>query len=311
MFVDESGHDHGKAPCEVLAGVAIEERKLWPLVQSIRLAEVEFFGVYMAEVGLEFKGRKLLKTKSFRLAGQEPPIVPSRRLSLAREFLLKGWRESQGNPLEARARSEFTAYGQAVLGFVRRVFALASHFGVRVFAAIVSKTAIRPDRSRLLRKDYVALFERYFYYLEDRSKDEMGLVVFDELEKAQSRILLGQLTAYFSESTKGYQRSARILPEPFFVHSDLTSLIQLADIVGYCLNWGWRSPGMNQPVRDEMVPFGLLAGDLQYRGSRYDPLLKGEGPISGIFYVDDLQIAGSVKKEKAMPSVSAATKPPP
>lgn len=289
LFIDESGHDHGEAPCEVLAGVAIEEQKLWPLVQSFRLAEVEFFGVYMAEVGLEFKGRKLLKAKSFRLAKQDPPIVPIRRLNLVRAFLLKGWRESQGNLPEDRVRAEFTAYGQAVLGFVRRVFALASRFGVRVFAAIVNKEAIRPDRSRLLRKDYVALFERYFYYLEDRSKNEMGLIVFDELEKAQSRILLGQLTAYFSESTKGYQRSARILPEPFFVHSDLTSLIQLADIVGYCLNWGWRSSEMNQPVRQEMVHFGDLAGSLQYHGSRYDPLLKAEAPINGIFYIDDLR----------------------
>jgi len=68
---------------------------------------------------------------------------------------------------------------------------------------------------RFLRKDYAYLFERFYNYLEAVSTEEMGLVVFDELEKAQSRILLGQLEKYFLESEKGYQRSARVVPEPF------------------------------------------------------------------------------------------------
>jgi len=64
LFIDESGHDHREAPYEVLAGVAIRERDLWNLIQAIRDAELEFFGLHMAEVGLEFKGRKLLKRNS-------------------------------------------------------------------------------------------------------------------------------------------------------------------------------------------------------------------------------------------------------
>jgi hypothetical protein len=64
LFVDESGHDHGEAPYEVLAGVAVSERDLWNLIQAIRAAELEFFGIHMTEVGIEFKGKKLLKNKS-------------------------------------------------------------------------------------------------------------------------------------------------------------------------------------------------------------------------------------------------------
>lgn len=44
----------------------------------------------------------------------------------------------------------------------------------------------------------------------------MGLIVFDELEKTQSKILLGQMSRYFGETRTGYRRSARIVPEPFF-----------------------------------------------------------------------------------------------
>jgi hypothetical protein len=37
FFIDESGHDHGDAPYEVLAAVAIAERDLWNLIQATRL----------------------------------------------------------------------------------------------------------------------------------------------------------------------------------------------------------------------------------------------------------------------------------
>ena len=59
--------------------------------------------------------------------------------------------------------------------------------GVKTFGAIVSKTAPRQDDPTLLRRDYSFLFERFYYFLEDLPQTEMGLVVFDELEKAKSR----------------------------------------------------------------------------------------------------------------------------
>jgi hypothetical protein len=64
FFIDESGHDHGDAPYEVLAAVAVAEGDLWNLIQAIRAAEIKFFGVHLAEVGVEFKGKKLLKKKA-------------------------------------------------------------------------------------------------------------------------------------------------------------------------------------------------------------------------------------------------------
>src|SRR6266567_6192032 len=107
FFIDESGHDHGEAPYEVLAAVAVSEGELWNLIQAIRAAEIQFFGVHLAEVSVEFKGKKLLKTKTFRLARQGPAIEPNRRRDLAHEFLIKGWREQQGGPQETRNRDEF------------------------------------------------------------------------------------------------------------------------------------------------------------------------------------------------------------
>src|SRR5436309_245801 len=141
LFIDESGHDHGEAPYEVLAGVSVSERDLWNLIQAIRDAELQFFGVHIADVGLEFKGKKLLKNKTFRHARQKPAIEPNRRRDLTRDFLQKGWREAQGGSVEPRTADEFAAYGQAAKAFVMRVLQLAANYRAKTFAAIVSTAA--------------------------------------------------------------------------------------------------------------------------------------------------------------------------
>ena len=93
---------------------------------------------------------------------------------------------------------------------------------------------------RGLRKDYAYLFERFFYFLEDNAAREQGIVVFDELEKSQSHLLIDQMHRYFADTAVGRRRSSRIIPEPFFVHSDLTTGVQIADLVAYVISWGFR-----------------------------------------------------------------------
>lgn len=74
-----------------------------------------------------------------------------------------------------------------------------------------------------LQKDYAYLFERFFYFLEDNAAREQGIVVFDELEKSKSHLLIDQMHRYFTETATGQYRANRIIPEPFFVHSELTT----------------------------------------------------------------------------------------
>lgn len=59
----------------------------------------------------------------------------------------------------------------------------------------------------------------------------------------------------FKRTNKGRQRASCIIPEPFFVHSDLTTGIQLADIVAYVISWGLRFEGMNEPRLPELKEF--------------------------------------------------------
>lgn len=117
-----------------------------------------------------------------------------------------------------------------------------------------------------LRKDYAYLFERFFYFLEDINPAASGIVVFDELEKSKSHILLGQMDRYFKYTTKGKQRSGKIIPEPFFVHSDLTTGIQIADLVAYIVSWGFRTKDM--PRREELGEFVKSICQLRHRAVR-------------------------------------------
>ena len=45
----------------------------------------------------------------------------------------------------------------------------------------------------------------------------------------------------------GRHRASRIIPEPFFAHSDLTTGVQIADLVAYVISWGFRTPRMIKP----------------------------------------------------------------
>jgi Protein of unknown function (DUF3800) len=125
------------------------------------------------------------------------------------------------------------------------------------FATIVPRNAPRPDPG-FLRKDYSYLFERFFYFLEDRSPAELGFVIFDELERSRCHLLLDQMAKYFQGTTTGKERSNRIIPEPLFVHSNLTTAIQIADLVAYITAWGLHLRSMNEPRRVELA--GMAAG---------------------------------------------------
>lgn len=278
LFVDESGLDQKESPYEVLAGISVADRDLWNLITALHASEQEHFGRRYTLGSRELKGSNLLNKKTFRLAAQEAPIGIEERAGLARACLDCG---------ATATRQQLTALAQAKLDFVREALIIASRFRCRCFASIVDRDAPRPT-ANYLRKDYAYLFERFFYFLEDVSADESGIVVFDELEKSSSHILLDQMHRYFRETATGRYRSSRIIPEPFFVHSDLTTGVQLADIAAYIISWGIRVHNMTRPFREELQECGRLILNLRYSSTRE----IGGNPVFRIWsfaVIDDLR----------------------
>ena len=262
LFVDESGQDHKASPYEVLTGVAIEDREIWPFIQQLHALEEKHFGMRVSNGELELKGKKILKAKVFRHAQQLPAFSIEERKILANSCIMKG------KTHEPPTRKELTAFGQAKIAFVQDVLTLCAQNRIKAFASIVDISAPQPSEKTILRKDYAFLFERYFYFLEDTQASPMGVIVFDELEKSQSHILVDQMEKYFLQTTTGRARSSHIIPEPFFVHSDLTTLIQVADLVAYIISWGVRVHSMTKPARPELADLGRQVCALRYRAYR-------------------------------------------
>ena len=287
LFIDESGVDQHDSPYEVLAGVAIRDQHLWNLICQIQEAELDYFGRRVTTDTLELKVKRLLKKKTFKLAGQLPSFAKNERRDLARRCLEKGIAAKGKAGSSGATRDELTALSQAKIAFAENVLELCSRYYVRVFASIVPRSAPRPT-GNFLRKDYAYLFERFFYYLEEISPNDLGLVIFDELERSRCHLLVDQMGLYFRRTIKGRLRAARIIPEPFFVHSELTKAIQVADLVAYITSWGFRFGPMTEPRREELDSLAALVGELRYRTTRSLGEQPGH-PVWSFTAIEDLR----------------------
>lgn len=78
------------------------------------------------------------------------------------------------------------------------------------------------------------------------------------------------MDSYFKLTAKGKLRSGQIIPEPFFVHSDLTTGIQIADLMAYIISWGFRTKKMaaQRPARTELFGYVGRLRRLVYRTRR-------------------------------------------
>lgn len=283
LFLDESGHDRRTMPYEVRGGVALHASELWPFVQDMQRLELAAFGTELSQFRKELKGCKLLDKDRFKWAAQESPMSDEERRKHCRVFLTKG--------LEKRppSRIEFTAYGQACLEMATGTFELLRDHRAQLFAAAIPCDVVKPETfeaEEFLRKDHVFLLERYFCLLE-REKQH-GLLVMDEVEKADDRRFVRRLEAYFRRSQTGRYRATWIVPTPFFVSSDMTYPVQAADLAIYCVNWGFRlsNRGMNAAVRrDIAVTFGRWLAQLQFHGQGYRDGSAHE--LYGIVFVPD------------------------
>ena len=279
LFIDESGHDRAASPYEVLAGVAIRDQAVRELIERLHEAEVRLFGRRYSDGRRELKGKLLLKRKVFRHRDRSDIEVDAATAPALAQAALDDGSRADPRMLKALALAK--------LDYVASVFDICAQLDCRAFASIVENDA-RPTAGDGLRKDYAYLFERFFYFLEDTAPEEQGIVVFDELEKSQSHLLIDQMHRYFEGTAVGRLRAGRIIPEPFFVHSDLTTGVQIADLIAYVISWGFRLSRMTKPARPELASFAHQIARLRYRARR-ERLGNPQFDIWSFAYIDDLR----------------------
>ena len=233
---------------------------------------------------------------SFRKAGERTPRCSESGSRLSSRLVHKTGAGRQGRKPR---NDEFVAYGQACIAMAEGIIGLLQSHGCWLFAALIPRVA-DPVAAPVeyLRKDHVFLFERFFYFLEERR--DTGLLVMDGSDKGADRQFVRRMERYFTQTLTGRQRTQWIVPSPFFVESDMTYGVQVADLCIYCLNWGYRRESMTEPTRPEIEPFAWLLERLIWHGEGYR-----EGEVfktHSVVYVPDPYEARSAKKKEVRPS---------
>ena len=252
LFVDESGQNLNSSPSEVIAGVAIEDKNLWNIILEIKNLEIKCFGMRYPK---EIKAKRFLVRSVFKKAQRLADFSEQDRQILAKYCLENG-------PIAGERH--IVALEQAKLAYVMGLLEICNRYRCKIFATISKMHYPAPAEQAFLPKNYVYLLERFYYFLDEKSAS--GILVFDELDKAQSHLLVGRIENYFKKTIKGRLRSSLIIPEPFFVHSDLTTGIQVADLIAYIISWGFRpEKNSDEVLREEFAPFIELIKPLRYR----------------------------------------------
>ena len=290
LFSDESGHDHQNTPLEVRGGIAIRSNKIWDFVQAYENAENECFGVKLSDYKIEVKGSKLLKHNKFKWANQERVLNENERQNGVKRFLSK-----KSDTLYRPSRRDFTAYGQASLMMVDRIFDLHDKYEAKIFASCIPRDVKQPKNFQFLdflRKDHVFLQERFFWFLE--AQKEPGLFIMDQTEVNDDKRYIKRLHNYYTKTRNGKKRAKWIVPSPIFVDSALSPCIQAADICLYCINWGFRREEWNfrgNSREDIHNRYAGRCGKIQFSGD----MLHEDGPKKGfgIIFVPNPYIASS------------------
>lgn len=267
FFLDESGHDKKQSPYDVRAAIGVPQSNLWKLIQRMNRLEEKHFGLSLHSVDVELKGKKCLASKRLEISMQCALLETEYRRGIVRGMLQKQAiariRKEDSKP----AGHELAAYAQACSAFVIESLEAAIQCGCKGFAALVNRKAdTRLCDPQFLRKDYRRLLDRFSWFLKEHP-DDTGILVFDETERRASRRLLCQLERYANETERGYEiASTGLVLSPFFVQSDLTPVVQLADFLAYIVNWSIRFGRAREPVRKDLSKFASLARRLEWKG---------------------------------------------
>ena len=262
LFIDESGHDHKNTPMEVRGGIAIHVEKAWSFINDFQKAEMDCFGISLAQNNIEVKGAKLLDKKRFEWASKYKVLTDVERHAAIRRFIKK----PKDQP---RKQREFAAYGQASLLMVDTIFDLLDDYNAFIFASCIPKGITKPKDYQFddyLRKDHVFLQERFFWFLEARQ--EHGILVMDQTDKSSDRYFIEKLKNYYTKTNNGIKRSQWIFPTPLFVDSSLTIGVQAADVCLYCINWAFRIAkwGVKLEARPELEKYAKRCSERQFKG---------------------------------------------
>ena len=144
-----------------------------------------------------------MKHNKFKWANQERVLNENERQNGVKRFLSK-----KSDTLYRPSRRDFTAYGQASLMMVDRIFDLLDKYEAKIFASCIPRDVKQPKNFQFLdflRKDHVFLQERFFWFLE--AQKEPGLFIMDQTEVNDDKRYIKRLHNYYTKTRNGKKKS--------------------------------------------------------------------------------------------------------
>ena len=256
LFLDEPGDQQADLPYGVLTGLAVEDAQVWPLARRLIDAQEQFFGRQVTGADhAAFDAASLLGPEVYRASQRLP--------ELDWQDILRQANPNRGGPGPDPLEAE-VALARAKIAYCEYALALAKDYGATAFVILIPRELLALQFNRKLRKDYAYLFERFYYFLTSKGRDEFGIFVKAQHVVGRKYVGVENIEEYFARTTNGRVRAQRIIPTPLYADGTLGILSSLANIVSYGSSWTIRLPGMSQPVRPEMDRLATLCGDMRF-----------------------------------------------
>jgi hypothetical protein len=240
LYVDESGVEQLGAGTDhfVLMGVAIQGES-WKTQDALIEEIKKGYGLKGVEIHAAWMMRRYVEQD--RVAGFEALDRAARRAAaeteIARRAGVIGVRGDRRKSKSYRTESKkIGPYLHLTLAERRRCLEdMANAIGGWGTARIFAEAIRKPDFLALDRSPYEQAFEqvltRYQAFLQNFN--DIGIVVHDRNETVAPRLM--RLTRKFHASGTHFRKISNIVETPLFVDSELTSMIQLADLAAYAL----------------------------------------------------------------------------
>jgi len=178
---------------------------------------------------------------------------------------------------------------------------ISKHY-MRTIAIVFDKRyVVNYDSNRLHRTSYEFMLERFQQYLAIYHRRHMGIVVIDDTSKQLNRSLAEKHTFIRRNGSSSGLQLSNIVEAPFFIPSEMSNGIQLADLCAYTVFKAFRSGKLEDPFIQRLIP--SLCGGPPKQGSSTPQLvgLKVHPPDSDLCEMRDRISLEWTKKNASRP----------
>ena len=280
-YLDESGSPElgGGTSHFVLLGLSIQAES-WK-AKDAEIARIkQRFGLQGAEIHTGWMTRRYLEQEripNFELMGvaeRREAVQRTRDESLVRKAALRGPARVQEDRKNFKKTAPYIHLTLAERREVLRQIAgtVALWDDCRLFAECTDKQSFRGLAPRVppFEEGFTQVVTRFHRFLEELAPPEQGLLVQDNNQTMASR-LTDLMRVFHGEGTRWITEVRLIVETPLFVDSQLTSMVQVADVCAYATRryCEKRETELFDPIFPKFHQVGTRAvGVRHYTGTR-------------------------------------------